>query len=578
MKNKESKKPLTIGLISINMHTKSLNFACPIHTWAFQHFLDENGIKSTVIDYVPNYNDNFPSREPVPYYEKKYSDQLKKKGQTPEQEEEIAKKLKQYKDKLDGYTALCEERKARFDKFQKFIDENYVKTDITYSETLLDGADPGFDCYICVTDVIWACDPYWGFDRGFLLDRPVMEDKWKIAYAASRGVPKEFDADQEKYFFDAISKIEHIGVREQSLKKYIEENLPQKPVQVVLDPVLLLGAKEYDRFIAKPEEEKYVVLYYAMERPKDLIGYVKRYAKKRGLIIVELTHIPIDGGIMSKRINDADGLEVHYLYDIGPEEWLGYIKYAECIFTNSFHASCFSILFHKKFFVGNRNGDKVSHLLELFGLERRKISDASELQDEIDYAPVEEILQRERKKSADFILGAIRELESREMPTPNPERESVKRAQQFPIAYNSKTDRCGYTGPADGEKITLLSLQSGNLEYRLKDIKATNSGQEPLLPLHYTWEGHVFRGWHLRVRIHSGNGSEWFWVKKDGSLAPMKQYDPEAHADEALFANKSTIPYIPAYDLSIMVADGVWSKIPSKKTLHEILRGFLRHS
>ena len=56
---------MKIGLISINMHTKSLNFACPIHSWAFQRFLQMHGIESKVIDYTPNYNDDFPAREPA---------------------------------------------------------------------------------------------------------------------------------------------------------------------------------------------------------------------------------------------------------------------------------------------------------------------------------------------------------------------------------------------------------------------------------------------------------------------------------------------------------------------------------
>ena len=44
---------MNIGIISINMYTKGLNFACPLHTFAFQRFLTKNGIASKVIDYKP---------------------------------------------------------------------------------------------------------------------------------------------------------------------------------------------------------------------------------------------------------------------------------------------------------------------------------------------------------------------------------------------------------------------------------------------------------------------------------------------------------------------------------------------
>ena len=56
---------MKIGIISINAHTKTLNFACPLHTYAFQQFLLANGIESTIIDYMPvyypkSYNPEYP--------------------------------------------------------------------------------------------------------------------------------------------------------------------------------------------------------------------------------------------------------------------------------------------------------------------------------------------------------------------------------------------------------------------------------------------------------------------------------------------------------------------------------------
>ena len=87
----------------------------------------------------------------------------------------------------DEYQALYNERERRYDKFQNFIDTNYIKTDKIYDADLLEVEDPGFDCYICCTDVIWKKDPGFGFDRGFFLACSSLENKWKISYAASRG-------------------------------------------------------------------------------------------------------------------------------------------------------------------------------------------------------------------------------------------------------------------------------------------------------------------------------------------------------------------------------------------------------
>jgi hypothetical protein len=49
--NCSARTQMKIGLISINTHTRVLNFASPIHTVAFQHFLEEHGIETTIIDY-----------------------------------------------------------------------------------------------------------------------------------------------------------------------------------------------------------------------------------------------------------------------------------------------------------------------------------------------------------------------------------------------------------------------------------------------------------------------------------------------------------------------------------------------
>ena len=77
--------------------------------------------------------------------------------------------------------------------------------------------------------------------------------------------------------------------------------------------------------------ENYIVVYYAMERPKELLDYAVHYARRHNLKIVELTHMPIVGGLVQ-----TDAVEVINDFAAGPEEWLGYLRYADCIFTNSF--------------------------------------------------------------------------------------------------------------------------------------------------------------------------------------------------------------------------------------------------
>lgn len=383
---------MKIAIISINAHTKVLNPASPLHSVAFQQFLKQNGIESTIIDYKPVYYGKFDVRHPLFYY-----------VDYPDSDPKTQKKL------LKKWKNLFYEREKRFDRFEEFITKYYERTDECYTAKILEEVDPGFDCYICVTDVIWKYNPNNGFDRGFLLACKQMEGKKKIAYAASRGA-KGYTVDQAKEFFDYISDIDYISVREKSLQDYITEN-SDLPVAHVLDPVFLQEKEFYTDMAILPEEKNYILIYLAMEKADALVKTAVAYAKNHGYDVIELSEYPDHAKL-------ADGTNFKVVYDIGVEEWLGYMMNAEYIFTNSFHACCFSVIFQKQFFVGARAGDKIDSVLDLFGLSGRRVKgfhpELAESLEDIDFTEIEKIRKEKTKASADFILNAIHDMEAKE--------------------------------------------------------------------------------------------------------------------------------------------------------------------
>ena len=307
---------MKIGLIGINMYSKYLNFACGLHVWAFQQFLLQHGIEAVIVDYKPVYFDNFDLRCPLKYYRRKLRKKKREIALTEEEQEQKKQSLDNLREITNQWKALREEREVRYDKFQAFIDTHYLKTEEEYDSDLLEIKDPGFDCYICVTDVIWKTLPSYMYDRGFFLASKAMEGKAKISYAVSRGVPKPYTQEQKDLFFYYVNDIDDISVREKSLKDFLEENSPKK-AELVLDPVLLQDKAFWQRFSVKPEEQGYVLLYYVMEQAADTIKRAVEYAKKHDLPIVELSDRPIKGG----RIKD-EGVKHIAKYDIGMEEWL----------------------------------------------------------------------------------------------------------------------------------------------------------------------------------------------------------------------------------------------------------------
>ena len=147
-----------------------LNFACPLHTFAFQSFLNAHGFDNVVIDYKPVYFAGYNMEDPGRFYRQKCAEYEKKISRLSGDDKAKAQaKYKYYQERRDAWEPLSGRRKIRYQKFQRFIDSHYTLTDRTYDSDALEFSDPGCDVYMCVTDVIWRKEPGFGFDRGFFL-------------------------------------------------------------------------------------------------------------------------------------------------------------------------------------------------------------------------------------------------------------------------------------------------------------------------------------------------------------------------------------------------------------------------
>ncbi len=576
---------MKIGLIGINMYSKYLNFACGLHVWAFQQFLLQHGIEAVIVDYKPVYFDNFDLRCPLKYYRRKLRKKKREIALTEEEQEQKKQSLDNLREITNQWKALREEREVRYDKFQAFIDTHYRKTEEEYDSDLLEIKDPGFDCYICVTDVIWKTLPSYMYDRGFFLASKAMEGKAKISYAVSRGVPKPYTQEQKDLFFYYVNDIDDISVREKSLKDFLEENSPKK-AELVLDPVLLQDKAFWQRFSVKPEEQGYVLLYYVMEQAADTIKRAVEYAKKHDLPIVELSDRPIKGG----RIKD-EGVKHIAKYDIGMEEWLGYIEHADCIFTNSFHGCCFSIVFEKLFYVGRRKGDKVTNILQTFGLQQLRLPKKSDsktpegkknlmkrlfraikrlpqengkstdifslMPQSIDYSKVRRRLEEERKVSEDFILTAISRAEKRFEAGEKKDLshyDAFRRQLTYPLYYISGSSEAGSTYDAEKPECQVKQRSNGMLEYSDTSRKCQNDGASCFEKNGFHLQGRKFTGWKLRIQIDN----RWFWYMKDGSLKLSEDYDHAFEQQIQIFDDKARIPHIPVNHIRKAKAEAVW--------------------
>lgn len=157
----------------------------------------------------------------------------------------------------------------------------------------------------------------------------------------------------------------------------------------MLDPVFLLDKQEWER-LCKKESESYV-LVYDFDNNAEIEKTAKRFANEKNSKIYSVLKCEYADKVFEK---------------FGPKEFVSLIYNAECVVSNSFHATAFSIILQKDFYVFNRNwkiNTRMHDLVVDFNLKERLIEKKPDKLDEIDWQKIEKIYIEKVKQSKEFI-------------------------------------------------------------------------------------------------------------------------------------------------------------------------------
>lgn len=286
-----------------------------------------------------------------------------------------------------------ENRKRKIDEFKsKYYSHVVNEGDIQYSK---------YDAIVCGSDQIW--NPNWARRRCFLEFVP--DEINKVIYAASLGC-ESMSKEQKTQFEPRIERLQYVSVREQSGKAILDSFIKDKDIKVVLDPTLLLLPEDWNNIVVEPKEKGYVFTYF-LGKYDDKIEYIGEFAKRKGLKII---NIPFASGEKHDDVCFGD-LQIK---DADPGEFIGLIKNAEYIFTDSFHACVFSVLFKKEFYAFQRDNSKkmqgrINTLLHNFNLPDRFIEVGTDLDmiSSIDYQNNDMMQESLRGDSLAFLLDSI---------------------------------------------------------------------------------------------------------------------------------------------------------------------------
>ena len=241
------------------------------------------------------------------------------------------------------------------------FNQNAIPHSMAYTNRNIAECVDGYDALITGSDQVWH--PF-AICNAYLLDF-VPSSKMKLSYAASMSV-NDLTSEQRERYRKSLRDYTAISVREEQAVKLLQP-LTDKEIECTIDPTMLLSKEDWDRVCTERRiHEKYIFCYFL----GDNSGHrrvVEEYAKQRGLTIVTLPHLLGKFRECDKTFGD------YKLYDISPSDFISLIKFAEIVFTDSFHASVFSILYEKEFYVFERGyqksmGSRLYTLTSLFDI------------------------------------------------------------------------------------------------------------------------------------------------------------------------------------------------------------------
>lgn len=291
----------------------------------------------------------------------------------------------------------------RVERFERFRSEYLTRSAPCTIDTIRD--IPQYDIYLVGSDVVWLFDDLYFNHSPMLLDFTDEFDCSRVSYAASLGNDPESIPNKSlarKIYRRGLSRFDRVSVREEAAARYLS-GLYSGEIACCMDPTLLLGPKDYGAMVKQANIG-------------DRTGYIYVYTlNETGLLFERVNQISRELGLPIIRCCDhPEGYEnvVEAAEGDGPCEFLKRIRNAKLVITNSFHAICFSLVYHKNFYAVRRvmQAYKMEELLKKIGLSDRyldSIDTVSGINTPIDYGNADKLLADWRSESIDYLKNSL---------------------------------------------------------------------------------------------------------------------------------------------------------------------------
>lgn len=291
------------------------------------------------------------------------------------------------------------------ERFMEFNSKIKMSSPYSYIPDLYKNP-PQYDIYITGSDQLWNPDQPYCLEPYFLT---FVKNKkaLKISYGTSIGI-LDLHECEKKLFRKWLFSYDSISVREKQACTLLE-TITQRNIYQVPDPTFLLDPEEWLKMSIAPKGNQNYILIFYLGQNKDIIQTGIRIAKEMGLklkIIEQNYQYPIDSTI-------------EVIADAGPLEFIGLIKHAKLILTNSFHCTVFSLItgvqnFYTYIAPDNNRGSRIVDLLETYHLSDHIISSMNDIPPvsqlsniKINSSLTYDTMKREQKKGQEYLISSI---------------------------------------------------------------------------------------------------------------------------------------------------------------------------
>jgi len=387
-----------LSIITLNFHYGN-NYGAVLQAYALQQSLKKYSDEVESLDFVPEFGYSsclFRIIKKLSNIKNINNNYKKIKSIFLDKNKKCSKELRLFDQK--SYLVFDDFRK----NYLNITDQRYKSISELYAISLAN-----IEAIVCGSDVIWGISDESLTIEAYFLSW-VSQDVLKIAYAPSWGSSdiEYLNQKTKNNLTNYLSTFHAISVREKSGSN-ICLSLGLSDVQWVPDPTMLLTINDWDE-IADSFFDEY-------------IPYILNY------------HIPYNNTINDEKIfhllNNNFHLQIVNIPDIEsedtwitPTKWLGAIRNAKFVVTNSFHGVVFCLLYHKSFIFKELVGhhaplnERVCSLLNLFKMGDRIVSietadNISSIQKiiekNIDWEFVDQIMIEWRQVGIDFLDKAF---------------------------------------------------------------------------------------------------------------------------------------------------------------------------